>query len=57
MQSMLLAGALIRSRGDRVRPDPQELELLYSEPRRGLREITRVAVAFAAAVACAALLA
>lgn len=57
MQTMFLASSLIRSRDGLPQLDARELELSYTGPRRGLRDVARVAAALGSVAAYAGLLA
>lgn len=45
MQTTLFASALIRASSDRPRLDQRDLELSYSGPRHGLKDVSRLAAA------------
>ena len=57
MLTMNYASSLIRAQGGPVRIDPRELELLYSGPRHGLKDVTRLAAAISGVALYAGLLA
>ncbi len=57
MQTTVLASSLIRANGGRPRIDQRELELLYSGPHHGLKDVSRLAAALGGVVLYAGLLA
>lgn len=57
MQTTLFASSLIRASGGRPRLDQRELELSYSGPHHGLKDVSRLAAALGGVALYAGLLA
>jgi hypothetical protein len=57
MHAVVLASSLIKANSDTRRVDPREVELFYSRPRHGLRDVARVAAALGGVAFYAAFLA